>query len=193
MIATLEAAICTALGALPGVATARPYAGDFDQTQRTPVAVPAVLVSLARLVCEPDPGTGEVVALAYWSAYCVARRVQSPEALGAVAWALAEAVLATVRMQTWGLPRVSPAELVEVHPLWKIEDQALAVREVRWTHRVRLGTSEWAPPLVPADPDDPDSPWVPAVPPETVWLGPAPAIGTPHVEGYWLIAGEEGT
>lgn len=193
MIATLEAAICTALAALPGVATARPYAGDFELALRTPMAVPAVLVSLEGLVFEPDPGSGEAVGIAHWSAWCCARQPAAPEALGETVWALAEAVTQAVRMQHWGLPGVSPAELTQARPLWGIEDQALAVREVRWTHRVRLGTSEWGTPLVPSDPADPDSPLVPQVPPDTVWLGQTPAIGTPYVEDYWLIAGEEGT
>lgn len=173
MIATVQAAICAALGALPGVATARPYAGDLDASQKATVQVPALLVALARLAIEPDPGTGEVLARAHWSCFVVTREARGAEARGAQAWALTEAVLVAARAATWGVAGCSPAELDQAVPLWQLEERALAVREVRWTQLLRLGEREW------------DGT---AVAPTEVWLGFAPDIGVLHKEEYEQVS-----
>ena len=183
MIDALHAAICERLGALPGVATCQPYAGELGDTQRATLRVPALLLALADLRVLPDPGTGEVAARAYWALFVCTRHAASAEARGAEAWALAEAVLLALRGQTWGLAGVSPALLetgvrtddARVVPNWSLEDRTLAVREVRWSQSLRLGESEWTGGVAPSE----------------VYLGIAPKIGAAHVDDYWRIDGVE--
>ena len=172
MIAALEAAICETLGAVSGVATARPYAGELADSQAATLVVPAALVALTRLAMLPDPGTGETLARAEWSAFCCTRNAAGATVRGADAWALVEAVLAAVRAANgWGVAGCMPAELVQVTPLWQLESRALAVREVRWTQVLRLGESEWTG----------------EVAPEEIWLGFAPRVGAAYVDDYVLI------
>ena len=176
MIGSLERAICESLAALPGVATARPYAGELGDTQKATLQVPALLVALARLAIEPDPGSGEVLARAEWSCFVCVRQARAAEARGAEAWALTEAVLVAARANTWGVAGCSPAVLMQAAPLWHLEERALAVREVRWTQLLRLGVSEWLSGIAPSE----------------IYLGIAPRIGEMGgtVDDYWPIAAE---
>lgn len=179
MLTDLERAVCAALAALPGVATARPYAGELDGSARAALRVPALLVALTRATLQPDPGTGEILARVGVSVFACTRHADTSEIRGRAAWDLVETVLLAVRGQTWGLPGVSPALLgapldALAQPLWSLEDKGLAVREVRWTHDVRLG----------------ESVWVGGDAPTEVWLGIAPKIGAAHVEDYVQIAFE---
>lgn len=183
MIERLQSAICTQLGALPGVATARPYAGELEGHARATLRVPALLVMLARLRVLPDPGTGEIAARTYWSVFCCARHADNAEARSDAAWALASAVLLAARGNRWGVTGVSAALLETssrvddeslIVPAWDLEDRGVAVREVRWTQDLRLGVSAW------------DGV---GVTPAEVWLGIAPRIGEMDgtAEDYWRV------
>jgi hypothetical protein len=188
-IIALQRAICTTLGALPGVASCRPYAGELEGHARATLRVPALLVLLARLRILPDPGTGEIAARTGWSVFACTRHADNPEARGEAAWALAAQVLIAARGNRWGVPGVSaallaaPDRLVEDEagavPLWALESHGVAVREVRWTHDVRIGASDWdGAGLAPAE----------------VWLGIAPRIGEMGgtAEDYWRVAAPPG-
>ncbi len=185
----LQSAICADLGALPGVATCQPYAGELEDSARATLRVPALLVLLTRLRVLDDPGTGEVLARTYWSVFACTRHAGGEEERGRLAWALASQVLLRARASRWGLSGVSPALLARpdrvdeesgASPLWALESRGVAVREVRWTHDVRIGASDW------------DGV---GVTPSEVFLGIAPRIGEMGgaIEDYWRVWRQEAT
>jgi hypothetical protein len=182
-VSALQSAICADLGALPGVAACQPYAGELEESARATLRVPALLVLLTRLRVLDDPGTGEILTRTYWSTFACVRHAGGEEARGALAWALASQVLLRARANRWGLSGVSPALLARpgrideepgAAPLWTLESRGVAVREVRWTHDVRIGASDW------------DGV---GVAPSEVWLGIAPRIGEMGgtAEDYWRV------
>ena len=182
MIATLEAAICADLGTLPGVATARPYAGELDDTAPATLRVPALLVTLAKARVLPDLGTGEIHLRTTWSVLVCTRLASGAADRGQSAWALAAQVLLRARANRWGVEGVTPALLVDAEtvsedataaPVWQLENRALAVREVRWSQDLRLGESEWDGEGQPSE----------------IYLGVAPLVGDQDggPEDYWRI------
>lgn len=143
-VSALQRAICADLGALPGVATCQPYAGELEESARATLRVPALLLAVREwLPGDPDPGTEQVEVDAQLSLYAVVRHAAGADARASGVDALVEMVLPRLRLARWGLVGVGVALFQRVVPHWGLEPKGLAVREVRWSQVVRLGVSIW--------------------------------------------------
>lgn len=148
---------------LPGVQQVAAWPDIHDS-----IALPAVVVEMARLEPGKDYGTGEMVLIASFEARVIVGPEQVDHNQQAVQLAGQLAVL--LRGQTWGL-EVDPAEFVQAAQDWtKPELDGYLVWLVEWTQQIYLGAQQW--------------PW-PDQPPGTLKLGFDPDTGPGHVPEYF--------
>ena len=136
-LAQLHTAIVNSLRAkLAGVPTVEAY----PVLQRR-IGLPAVLVELAEMDPDDDPGTGATALIGRFQA----RAIVDPNAAQADLQVreLAARVAVALTHETWGLP-ITMANLVQIgDDAFKPELDGYLVWVVEWTHAFHLGETTW--------------------------------------------------
>lgn len=156
---------------VPGLRTAEPYAGQFeaDGPGRVTFQAPALFVAMFGGELS-DPGTEEVVCEVRATAFVVAVLGRTEQERDSSAVALAEAVALKVRASNLGVTPSSGAKLDEAVRLHSkdLESKGFGIWAVRWTQKVRFGTSVWTGGATPTE----------------VYLGQEPNVGEGHEADY---------
>ncbi len=179
MLATYAQTVADHLqGQVAGLRTAEAYAGQFDEDGpgRVTFQAPALFVAVFGGELS-DPGTEEVVCDLRVTAFLVAALGRTEQDRDSSAVALAEAVALQVRASQLGVTPSAGAKLEEVV---RLQSKALAagglgIWAVRWTHKVRFGTSVWAGGATPIE----------------VYLGQEPQVGEGHEADYERVVPDD--
>lgn len=174
----LQDAVVAGVSEIPGVAEAKPYAGQFspDDNKRVSFRAPALFVGLAGSRDAEDPQTGELLLPMEVVVFVVAHQARRNERAN-VAADLAEAVAALAYRNRWGYEHCDRAGLPSLDNrfLTAFDRQGLALWTVRWHQSVAVGECAFD---------------AEGVAPTEIYLGVSPLVGPGNEEHYTLVASE---